>query len=62
VVSATFDPTSHFVLSSSTDGTVRRAECAVCTDLDGLLERARAQLAASDRELTGEERERYGLD
>jgi WD40 repeat protein len=61
VTSSTFDPTSDFVLSSSTDGTVRRSECAVCTDLDSLLQLAKAQLAASGRVLTAEERERYGL-
>jgi WD40 repeat protein len=61
VTSASFDPTGRFVLSSSTDGTVRRAECAVCTDLDSLLRRAKAQLASSGRVLTAEERERYGL-
>jgi WD40 repeat protein len=62
VTSASFDPTSRLVLSTSTDGTVRRAECAVCTDLGSLLARARAQLASSGRVLTAKERERYGVD
>ncbi len=60
--SATFDPTGRAVLASSFDGTVRRAECKLCGDLDALLELARAQLAASGRKLTADERERYGLD
>lgn len=62
LTSASFDPTGAFVLSSSMDGTVRLATCPVCTDLDTMLARAEAQLAASGRELTAEERERYGLD
>jgi WD40 repeat protein len=62
LTSATFDPTSRFVLSSSTDGTVRRAACDVCAGLVSLLERAEAQLAASGRVVTAQERERYGLD
>jgi WD40 repeat protein len=62
LTSASFDPTGAYVLSSSADGTVRRASCAVCADLDTMLERADAQLAASGRKLTAEERERYGLD
>ena len=60
--SATFDPTGRAVLASSFDGTVRRAECKLCGDLNALLVLARAQLAASGRRLTAEERERYGLD
>jgi WD40 repeat protein len=62
VTSSSFDPTGRLLLSASTDGTVRRGECAVCTDLDELLELAGAQLESSGRELTAEERERYGLD
>ena len=60
--SATFDPTGRAVLASSFDGTVRRAECTLCGDLNALLDLARAQLAASGRTLTDDERERYGLD
>ena len=59
--SAVFDPSSRYVLTSGTDGTVRRAECVVCRDLAGLLDLARIQLAGSRRPLTIEERERYGL-
>ncbi len=60
--SAAFDPTGRDIVASSLDGTVRRAECRLCGDLDALLDLARAQLAASGRRLTDEERERYGLD
>ena len=60
--SATFDPTGRAVLASSFDGTVRRAECKLCGDLNALLHLAQAQLAASGRRLTDDERERYGLD
>jgi WD40 repeat protein len=59
--SATFDPTGRAVLASSFDGTVRRAECTLCGDLNALLDLARVQLAASGRKLTADERERYGL-
>ena len=62
ISSAVFDPTSRYVLTAGADGTVRRAECVVCRDLDGMLELARAQLAESGRPLTDEERDRYGLD
>jgi WD40 repeat protein len=60
--SATFDPTGRAVLASSYDGTVRRAECTLCGDLNALLDLAQEQLSASGRRLTSEERERYGLD
>jgi WD40 repeat protein len=62
ISSAVFDPSGRFVLTAGTDSTVRRAECAVCRDLDAMLELARARLAGSRRPLTAEERERYGLD
>jgi hypothetical protein len=38
------------------------AECVVCGGLEDMLALADAQLAQSRRELTPEERERYGLD
>ena len=59
LTSAVFDPSGRYVLTAGTDGTVRRAECAVCGNLEGMLELARAQLAGSRRPLTEEERERY---
>jgi WD40 repeat protein len=59
--SAVFDPSSRFVLTASSDGTVRRAECLVCRDLEGMLDLARVQLAETRRTLTEGERERYGL-
>jgi deazaflavin-dependent oxidoreductase (nitroreductase family) len=62
LTSAMFDPSSRFVLTASADGTVRRAECLVCRDLDGMLDLARLQLAEIGRTLTQAERERYGLD
>ncbi len=61
LTSAVFDPTSRFVLSASTDGTVRRAECVVCGDLDSMLALAKTQLMLSGRTLTADERERYGI-
>ena len=61
VSSAVFDPGGRFVLTAGTDNTVRRAECVVCGDLSVILALADAQLAKSRRELTEEERERFGL-
>ena len=37
LTSAVFDPTGRFVLTASSDGTVRTAECTVCVDLHTLL-------------------------
>jgi WD40 repeat protein len=62
VMSAVFDPSGRYVLTAATDRTVRMAECAVCGGLEDMLALADAQLAQSRRELTSEERERYGLD
>ena len=61
LTSAVFDPTGRFVLTASSDGTVRTAECTVCVDLPTLLARADAQLASTGRALTREERDRYGI-
>jgi WD40 repeat protein len=62
VSSAVFDPSGRYVLTAGTDQTVRRARCIVCAGLDELLVLADAQLAASRRKLTADERKRYGLD
>jgi WD40 repeat protein len=59
--SAVFDPTGRYVLTSSLDGTVRRAFCDVCAGLGELRAKVGAQLAGSGRRLTDEERERFGL-
>ena len=55
-------PAADYVLTAGTDRTVRMTECVVCVGLEDMLALADAQLADSRRELTPEERERYGLD
>jgi hypothetical protein len=46
-------------LTGGDDGTVRRYRCVVCGGIDELVGLAERRLAATGRELTAEERERY---
>ena len=46
-MSATFDPTSHTIVSGSADGTVRFYPCDLCGDLDELLAVAKRRLATA---------------
>ena len=59
VTSAAFDPEGHTIVTGGVDGTVRRYDCEICGGLDDLVALARKRLAATGRELTLEERERY---
>jgi WD40 repeat protein len=56
---AAFDPTGHTLVTGGVDGTVRTYTCEVCGSLDELVALAGERLAATGRELTPEERERY---
>lgn len=58
LAAAAFDGTGAIVTSES-DGVVRRATCAVCAGIPALLELADARLEATGRALTEAERERY---
>ncbi len=49
------------IVTSEADGTVRRASCALCVGIDGLLDLAAARLGESGRTLTDAERARYLL-
>jgi WD40 repeat protein len=57
--SATFDPTGLVIVTGGLDGTVRRYLCSVCGDLEELVALAEERLAATGRELTTDERDRY---
>jgi WD40 repeat protein len=59
VTAATFDSSGKTIVTGGVDGTVRRYECVICGELDELLVLADERLAATGRELTEEERERY---
>jgi WD40 repeat protein len=59
VTAATFDSSGRTIVTGGVDGTVRRYVCVVCGDLDELLTLADERLAATGRELTEEERDRY---
>ncbi len=57
--SAAFDPSGRTIVTGGVDGTVRRYDCEICGGLGDLVELAERRLAATGRELTAEERERY---
>ncbi len=59
VTAATFDSSGKRIVTGGVDGTVRAYECGICGELDDLLALAEERLAATGRELTPEERERY---
>jgi WD40 repeat protein len=59
LTSATFGPTGATVVTGGIDGTVRTYTCEICGGIDDLVKLARKRLAATGRELTPDERERY---
>ena len=59
VTAATFDPSGRIIVTGGVDGTVRSYRCELCGGADELAALAEARLAATGRELTAEERERY---
>jgi hypothetical protein len=59
VTAATFDSSGKRIVTGGVDGTVRVYECVICGELDDLITLAEERLAATGRELTPEERERY---
>jgi WD40 repeat protein len=59
VTAATFDPSGRIIVTGGEDGTVRSYRCEVCGRLDELVALAERRLAATERELTSAERERY---
>jgi WD40 repeat protein len=59
LTSATFDPTSRVVLTSSVDGTVRRYVCRLCGGLGALRAIARAHIAAASQGLTPAQKRKY---
>ncbi|HEU0246910.1 MAG TPA: hypothetical protein VFR38_07465 [Gaiellaceae bacterium] len=56
---AAFDPSGRTIVTGGVDGAVRTYDCHICGDLDELVEIAEKRLAATRRELTPAERERY---
>ena len=59
VTAASFDPSGRIIVTGGEDGTVRSFRCALCGGADELTALAEARLAATERVLTPEERERY---
>ncbi len=59
LASAAFAPDSRSIITRERDGTVRRATCEVCGDVEELLSIADARLAATGRVLTDAERRTY---
>jgi len=59
VTAVAFDPSGRTIVTGGDDGTVRTYRCEICGGLDELIELAGERLAATKRELTDEERERY---
>ena len=54
-----FGPNGRTIVTGAEDGTLGRYVCQVCGGRDALVELAERRLAATGRELTEEERERY---
>jgi WD40 repeat protein len=59
VMAATFDPSGRIIVTGGEDGTVRSYRCDVCGGLAELVALAERRLAATGRELSSAERERY---
>jgi WD40 repeat protein len=57
--SAAFDPTGRTIVTGGVDATIRTQTCEICSGLDELVALAEERLAATGRELTPEERQRY---
>jgi WD40 repeat protein len=61
LLSAAFSPDGSRIATGGIDGTVREWRCTICGGVDELVGLADARLAATGREPTDEERQRYGL-
>ena len=59
ITAASFDQSGRIIVTGGEDGTVRSFRCGLCGGADELTALAEARLAATGRELTPEERERY---
>ena len=59
LTAAAFAPGGRTIVTGGVDGTIRTYRCEICGGLGDLLALARNRLAATDRELTDGERERY---
>ena len=59
VTAAAFDPSGSVIVTGGEDGTVRSYRCEVCGGLDDLVTLAERRRAATGRELSSAERERY---
>ncbi len=59
LTAASFSPDGSRILTSSRDGTVRTYACEVCGGLDALVRTAQSRLAALERPLSADDRERY---
>jgi WD40 repeat protein len=59
LTAAAFAPDGVTIVTGGADGTIRRYRCQVCGGLDSLLDLARKRLAATARQLSEGERERY---
>ena len=59
VTSAAFGPNGRTIITGGADGAIRRYVCQICGGGDDLVTLAERRLAATGRELTAEERERY---
>jgi WD40 repeat protein len=59
LTSAGFDPTGRMIVTGGVDGTVRTYRCEICGGIEELVKLAERRLAATGRELSADERERY---
>jgi WD40 repeat protein len=59
LTSAGFDPTGRTIVTGGVDGTVRTYRCELCGGIEELVKLAERRLAATGRELSADERERY---
>jgi WD40 repeat protein len=59
VTAAAFDSSGRTIVTGGADGTVRTYACDICGGIDDLIALADERLAATGRELTTSERERY---
>jgi WD40 repeat protein len=59
ITAVVFDPSGRTILTGGEDGTVRTFRCQICDGVDELALLAEERLAATGRQLSVEERERY---